>query len=416
MREAIFSWIDGALDLAVELETELTKRAAVSPDSGGEGELEKCVFLEGWLKEHGIDRLERYDAPDERAKGGVRPNLIATIEGTVPGSACFWIMSHIDVVPPGEISLWKNDPWKVTVAEKDGKKCLIGRGVEDNQQGLTSSVLAALALLRAGIKPKRTVKLLFVSDEENGSKYGMGWMMKTHPGLFKAGDIALVPDSGDPDGISIEVAEKNLLWLKFSVHGRQSHGSRPDQGINAHLASADLALQLHYGLTLKFSDHDGLFDPDYSTFQPTKKDANVPNINTIPAEDVIYFDMRILPCYPIADVLKETDRIIGQICEKHKVTIDRETIQAMESKPTSVDSPLVKSLVKNIASVYGAKAKPVGIGGGTVAAFMRNSGIDSAVWCRIAESAHQSDEYAFVDDIIGDAKVMALLMTEDFLA
>jgi succinyl-diaminopimelate desuccinylase len=134
-------FIQGHEALAVELETELCKRPAVSPDSGGAGELEKCEFLEGWLRDHGITRLERYDAPDSRARGGVRPNLIAAIPGKedaaaaasgggsgpgeAPGPARLWIMSHLDVVPPGEASLWKSDPWTVAQAEggtgPDGK-------------------------------------------------------------------------------------------------------------------------------------------------------------------------------------------------------------------------------------------------------------------------------------------------------
>jgi succinyl-diaminopimelate desuccinylase len=321
-------------------------------------------------------------------------------------------MSHIDVVPPGEASLWTSDPWKVVVGQKDGKKCVIGRGVEDNQQGLVSSVLAALALLRQGIKPSRTVKLLFVSDEENGSLFGVDWLMKSHPELFRPNDIALVPDSGDNQGASIEVAEKNLAWVRFVTHGEQCHGSRPDQGRNAHLAAADLAVQLHYGLTNKFADKDPLFNPNYSTFLPTKKEANIPNVNTIPGEDIMYFDMRILPRYPVAAVLKEVDRIKAEIEAKHGVEIEYSLVNSMESKPTAADAPVAKSLAKHIKAVYGVNAMPIGIGGGTVAAYLRNSGIDSVVWYRTADSAHQPDEYAFLEYILGDAKIMALMMLE----
>ena len=115
----IFSYIDEALPVAVELETELTKRPAVSPDSGGAGELDKCVFLEGWLRTRGITQMERYDAPDPRAKGGVRPNLIATIPGIdLAHTSRLWIMSHLDVVPPGEMSLWHSDPWTVVRSDE----------------------------------------------------------------------------------------------------------------------------------------------------------------------------------------------------------------------------------------------------------------------------------------------------------
>ncbi|MDR2370965.1 MAG: M20/M25/M40 family metallo-hydrolase, partial [Treponema sp.] len=142
MTEKIRNFIGECEPLAVELETELCKRPAISPDSGGEGEWDKCVFLEGWLRSHGITELERFDAPDGRAKGGVRPNLVAAIPGP-DGPPRLWIMSHIDVVPPGERSLWKNDPWTAVRIEggngpggsPPGPR-IVGRGTEDNQQGL----------------------------------------------------------------------------------------------------------------------------------------------------------------------------------------------------------------------------------------------------------------------------------------
>ena len=409
MKEKVFAWIDNAVSLAVELESELTKFPAMSPDSGGEGELDKCVFLEGWLKAQGITQLERYDCPDERAKGGVRPNLIATINGTETDKR-LWIISHLDVVPPGEISLWKTDPWTAVEAHDAPGHRIIGRGTEDNQQGLVSSVLAALALMRAGVQPRRTVKLMFSADEEMGSFFGIAWMLEKHGGLFQKGDIALIPDGGDAKGEAIEVAEKNLLWVRFVTRGVQSHGSRPDRGVNAHLAGADLVLRLHRELSKKFGEHDSLFDPDYSTFQPTKKEANVPNINTIPGEDVFCMDMRILPRYPVKAVLAEIDRIIAEAAAEHKVTIDYTVAQSTESPPTGVQTPLVQSLSAAVSEVYGVKPRPIGLGGGTEAAYLRRLGIDCAVWEKVAETLHQPNEYALLENILGDAKVMALLM------
>jgi succinyl-diaminopimelate desuccinylase len=414
MKEKLFSYIEKNAPLVVELETELTKRPAIAPDSGGEGELDKCLFLEGWLREKGITQLERHDAPDPQAKGGIRPNLIATIPGK--GDAAgprLWIISHLDVVPPGEASLWQSDPW--TLIRKDDGPLgprLIGRGVEDDQQGLVSSVLAALALLDQGISPARTVKLLFAADEEMGSAYGIDWLLKNRD-LFRKDDIALIPDGGDPRGETIEIAEKNLIWARFSTQGIQAHGSRPDQGANAHLAGAELAVRLHYELSEKFSARDPLFEPDYSTFQPTKKEANVPNINTIPGDDVFCMDMRILPQYPVKTVIAEIDRIKAELEAKHRVKIAYTLPQTQESKPTSQDAPLIKLLSRVVREVYGVETRPIGIGGGTVGAYLRNKGIDSAVWGRVDDIAHQPNEYAIIDNILGDAKVMALLMCFD---
>jgi succinyl-diaminopimelate desuccinylase len=320
-------------------------------------------------------------------------------------------MSHIDVVPPGELSLWNSDPWKVVRAD-DGPlgPRLIGRGVEDNQQGLVSSALAALAFVKQGLQPERTVKLLFAADEETGSGYGIDWLIKNHGNLFQQNDMVIIPDGGDSRGETMGIAEKNLIWVRFVTRGLQAHCSRPDQGANAHLAGAELAVRLHYELSAKFGDHDPLFEPDYSTFQPTKKEANVPNINTIPGEDVFCMDMRVLPRYPAKNVLAEIDRIKAEIAAKHKVTIEYTLAQLVESKPTSADAPAVELLGKAIQEVYGVNPRPIGIGGGTVGAFLRNAGIDSVVWSRFDNTAHQPNEYALIANILGDAKVMARLM------
>ncbi|GMO43296.1 MAG: M20 family metallo-hydrolase [Termitinemataceae bacterium] len=407
MKDKIFSYIDGAAALAVELETELSKIPALSPDSGGQGELDKCEFLESWLKAHKISDLQRFDAPDARAKGGVRPNLVATIAGTNPALPVLWIMSHIDVVPPGELSLWDSDPW--TVVQKDGK--LIGRGVEDNQQGLVSSVIALLALIENGLKPDRTVKLLFAADEENGSNYGIEWILKNKKDVFKKGDLVLIPDSGDSLGETLEIAEKNQLWMKFRTTGKQSHASRPDLGNNAFVAGSALAVLLFERLHKKFRAIDKLFEPPYSTFAPTKKEANIPNINSIPGDDVFYLDARIVPCYPVQIVIDEIQKIKTVIEKKYKVQIDASVVQLMESKATSKNSPLAIMMNKAVQEVYKIPTKVIGIGGGTVAAYLRNEDIDSIAWSRMDETAHQPNEYVYIENILGNAKVMALLFS-----
>ena len=407
MKDKLLSWIDGAMPLAVELETGLTKHPAISPESGGEGELDKCLFLEKWLKEQGITNLERYDAPDKNAKGGIRPNLIATIKGS--SEKHLWIMSHLDVVPPGEEKLWDSDPWTVIRKDDPPGARLVGRGVEDNQQGITASVLAALSFTKQGIKPGLTIKLLFAADEEVGSAYGIVWLVKNHGNLFKKDDMVLIPDGGDRKGEFMEIAEKNIMWMRFVTRGRQAHGSRPDLGNNAFLAGSDLALRLHFELSAKFGDHDPLFDPDYSTFQPTKKEANVPNINTIPGEDVFYVDMRVLPRYSPDLVLAEIERIKSEVEGKYRVSVEYSPVQITQSGPTAADAPIVKNLSAAVSEVYSVKPRPVGIGGGTMAAYLRNIGIDCAVWTKTDETLHQPNEYALLQNILGDAKVMALL-------
>ncbi|NLK61668.1 MAG: M20 family metallo-hydrolase [Treponema sp.] len=400
--ETIQTWLAAQRGRMIDLQKKLAACQALAPESGGDGEFEKCLLLEKELAALGLPSGERFDAPDSRVSAGFRPNLVVTIPGR--RSEAVWIMTHLDVVPPGDLSKWDSNPW--TVVEKDGK--LFGRGVEDNQQGLVSSVFAALAFVENGIMPDYTIKLLFVADEEVGSTYGIRFLLEHHR-LFGAEDLILIPDGGDPAGDAMEIAEKNILWLRITTRGVQTHASRPDQGVNAHLAGCALALELN-ALEQHFNARDTLFEPDRSTIQPTRKEANVPNVNTIPGEDVFYLDCRILPRYSLADVLDEISRTAKRIEERYRVSISWRIDQQIESKATPKDAPVVLALARAIELVYGATARPIGVGGGTVAAELRNNGYNAVVWSRMDETAHQPNEYCVLDYLCGDAAVMAALM------
>ncbi|MGD0781459.1 MAG: M20/M25/M40 family metallo-hydrolase, partial [Candidatus Aminicenantales bacterium] len=218
---------------------------------------------------------------------------------------------------------------------------------------------------------------------------------------------------GNEDGTLIEVAEKSILWLKFKVLGKQTHGSMPEKGINAFKAASFYIAELDK-LYAIYPHSNPLFDPPISTFEPTKKDANVPNVNTIPGEDIFCMDMRILPVYTIDEVLAKVKEIGRGIEKKFGVTISWEVLQsAAAAPPTDPSAPVVKALVKAVRKVYGVEGKPLGIGGGTVAALFRHAGIPAACWARLDETAHQPNEYCVIDNMVGDAKVFAHIMLQD---
>lgn len=392
--------MDTAKPAMVELEKILTKEKALAPENGGDGETKKAEALTAWLKANGFQNIERYDADDERVSAKTRPNIVVTIPGTA-SDYCVWVMAHLDVVPEGKG--WKTNPWEVF--EKDGK--IFGRGVEDNQQGLTSGVFAALSYLKNGISPKHTVKLLFMADEEVGSNYGMKYLLKAHS-LFSKNDIIVIPDGGDANGETIEIAEKNILWLRVFVHGKQTHGSRPDAGINACLAGNALSLSLH-DMKNVFAKRDELFTPPYSTFEPTLKKQNVDGINIIPGEDEFCMDCRILPCYSLKTILTEVDSRVKKIENDYHVRIEYECAQKEESPATPENAPVVQKLSEALKEAHGIKSRTIGIGGGTVAAELRNKGFHAAVWSSLCDTAHQPNEFCLIENIVKDAKTLALL-------
>jgi succinyl-diaminopimelate desuccinylase len=387
----------------IELQRDLTAVPALGPENGGTGEAEKARVLARWVEKLGLGPCENHPAPDPRVPGGERPNLVVTLPGRLAGPS-LWIMTHMDIVPPGERSLWETDPYVLAV--KDGR--LIGRGVEDNQQSLVASLFAAACLQELGVEPARTARLLFVSDEETGSALGAGYLARA-TNLFTPEDSALVPDSGARDGSEIEIAEKSILWLRIATRGKQCHASTPHKGVNAFEAGSHLVVRLG-GLAGTFPQADRLFDPPVSTFVPTKKEANVPNVNTIPGDDAFCVDCRVLPSIDLDAVMAEIRRTADGIERDFGVTVEVQTVQRASSPATRADAPIVTSLAAAVRDVYGVEARTIGIGGGTVGAVLRARGISTAVWSRIEETAHQPNESCLVANMIGDAVVMGLLM------
>ncbi|MFA5161405.1 MAG: M20 family metallo-hydrolase [Elusimicrobiales bacterium] len=402
MEKQLFAKIDSFTEYAAELQSGLTAIPAVSPDSGGEGELAKTEYLEREIRKLKFDEFLRVDAPDPRAKGGVRPNLIARYRGQ-SSARTIWIMAHTDIVPPGELSLWSGDPYTM---RREGDK-ITGRGVEDNQQAIVSAVVLARAMMELGLRPACDLALLFNADEETSSKYGVEYVLKTRPELFGKNDVFIVPDAGAPDSSLVEVAEKSILWLKIKTTGKQCHASTPDAGINAFAAGSEMAFRLS-SLYRKFNGKDKLFAPKCSTFEPTKKEANVPNVNTIPGDDVFYLDCRVLPEYDLDKVLAEIRRIADSVEKRRGVAISMETVQRSQAAPaTPPDCEIAKLVVEGVKKVHGAKPRPTGIGGGTVAAPLRRLGFHVVVYSRLVENAHMPDEYSLLSNLLGDAKVFA---------
>lgn len=397
--------IDSYRDEIIELQKGLTSRPALAPENGGEGEHQKSEFLESYLRDTlQCERIDVCSADDDRVATGHRPNLIAKISGKSQ-SKTIWIMSHMDVVPPGDVTKWHGDPWKARV-ENDK---IYGRGTEDNQQGIVSSLIAARAFKEEGIQPENNFGLVFVADEETGSQYGIQFLLERHRSVFNQDDYIIIPDAGNEDGTLIEVAEKSIIWLKFRVLGKQTHGSTPEKGVNALRAGANLMAKLD-NLYMIYDASDPVFDPPTSTFEPTKIEPNVPNINTVPGETIFYFDCRLLPNYEVDLFHSSVSRICKEVETRHKVTIEITTEQQLKAAPpTHVDAPVVKSLERAIAEICNVQARPMGIGGGTVAAFFRNAGFDTVVWATQDETLHEPNEYAKISNIMTDAKVFVHL-------
>lgn len=384
--------------------SDLIRIPAIGPENGGAGESEKAKKLRQILSTIGFDKIESYDAEDDRVPSKKRPNIVAYYYGENKAEK-LWIISHLDIVPPGEETLWTvTKPYEPKV--KDDR--IYGRGSEDNGQSMIASVFAVKILKSLGMKPKRTVALAFVADEEHGSEYGIRHLIAQK--LIKKDDLIVVPDGGSEDGSFIEISEKSALWLKIRTIGAQTHASRPHKGLNAHRIGMEYALALDKMLHEKYSLKDEYFDPPESTFEPTMKEKNVDAINIVPGEDISYVDCRILPNFNLDEVLKNIRELAGKYEKRTGAKINVQIVQkSVAPKPTDAKARVVKALEEVIENVRKVKPKVGGIGGGTCAAFFRKINVPAVVWCTIDETAHQPNEYSKIKNLVDDAKAYAQL-------
>ncbi len=382
---------------------EMCKIPAICPSSGGTGEKKKAECIARLIDEIGFDEVEWYNAPDDKV--GHRPNIVAKLKGKNKEKKAekIWVITHMDIVPAGDLKKWDNDPFSPVV--KNGR--IYGRGVEDNGQSLIASIYAVKSIKEQGLIPERDINLGFVADEETGSEKGMEHLL--NQGLFNPQDLILIPDHGSPDGAKIEIAEKSGLWLKINTKGKQCHASTPNKGRNAFRAASLFLCEVDKRLHQEFNEKDPFFDVPYSTFEPTKKEDNVPNINTIPGDDVFYMDCRLLPAHSMNDVMALIKKVARKVEKDCGVKINVEIVQSASSPATSEHCKIVDLLKDAIKRVLFIDAEVMGIGGGTCASIFRNAGFDVAVWSTNEQTAHEANEYIKIENLVNDAKVYASL-------
>ncbi len=376
----------------------LLRIKAISPESGGSGESEKADEIIKILDELGYG-YKRYDIIDN--KNVKRSNItvkIGNFEKTL------WIISHIDTVPEGDVNLWNYNPFEATVIDNK----IYGRGSADNGQSIFMDLLLLKTLDKSRLKIN--LGIAFVSDEETGNNYGIRYLLDKN--VFNNDDLIIVPDAGSQDGLMIETAEKSILQLKFTVKGSQGHASMPEYSVNAFRDSSKFVDMLDFNLHEKYYGKNNLFIPPYSTFEPTKHEKNIDNINTIPGTDIFYLDCRVLPEYNLGEIKNHINDLINKFELTNKSKISYEVMDEINSpQPTDDNSSVIKKLKLAIRNIRGKDAVTVGIGGETFASFFRERNIPAAVWSTtVIESAHMPDEYCLITDILDDLKIFEYII------
>jgi acetylornithine deacetylase/succinyl-diaminopimelate desuccinylase-like protein len=188
------------------------------------GDEADCVaFVRGVLEDAGCE-TQTY------ARDPARPNLVAHVRGAGKSPPVL-IQGHVDVVTTSGQD-WQRPPFGGDIA--DGE--VWGRGAIDMKGPMAMYISALVRAARGELELPADVILVVLADEENGGDYGAKFLVEEHPELFEGVKYAL----GEAGGVSrtiaghrfypIQVAEKQICWLKGAVRGPGGHGAMIHRG------------------------------------------------------------------------------------------------------------------------------------------------------------------------------------------
>nr|WP_269440670.1 M20/M25/M40 family metallo-hydrolase [Micromonospora tarapacensis] len=319
---------------------------------------------------------------------GDRVNVIARLRGSRPGPTLM-LNAHLDTVPPYGMV----DGLVPRVA--DGR--LWGRGASDMKGALATMIAVVELLAGADVDFAGELLLTGVAGEENGSP-GMRALVES--GV--TADFAVV---GEPTMLRVGRAHKGAMWAQATFRGVATHGSVPDDGVNAvyHAARFITAIERNLVETLDRRRHP-LLGP---------ATVNVGMVNggdrppMVPASCVVALDRRWLPSERHDEVLAELRAIVADL-RRTDPTVDA-TVEEMEGTATFVHTPLDcppdNSYLRMLCGVA-ADPEPVGLQFWTDAALLATAGIPAVV-CGPGDiaQAHSLREWVALDQLHGAAKV-----------
>lgn len=224
---------------ADRLQRTLHDLVAVPSEGGSAGELRVQHLLAERLGDLGLTvDLWPLNLPALRADAGYpgeevdRTAAWGLVATNLPGEDVGLVLSgHVDVVPPGDLTLWSGAPYEPVV----GAGRLVGRGACDMKGGV-AAMLEAVAVLGPDVAAVPPFAVHCVIGEEDGGLGTFATLARGHRGR-----ACVIPE---PTDLGLVTANAGSLTFRIEVPGVATHGSTAYAGVSA----IDLYLPLHAAL------------------------------------------------------------------------------------------------------------------------------------------------------------------------
>ena len=322
---------------------------------------------------------------------GDRSNLFATI-GPREGRG-YVLSGHMDVVPAGEPE-WSSDPF---VLRREGDR-LYGRGTTD-MKGYLACALAALPDL-AAMELAQPIHLAFSYDEEAGCQ-GVPHLLAALPDLCAQPLGAII---GEPSGMKPVLAHKGKMAARMELIGRSGHSSRPDLGLNAVHAMAEVITHaVSHGQSLTNGPFDDTFDPPYSSLQVGVISGGQ-SVNIIPDRCTADIETRAVPGVVPASLLEPVKARLLAL-QGSGFEVAWQELSSYPALAMAGDSDLAELLVE-----LTGQAPISAVSYGTEAGLFQKAGIE-AIICGPGEigRAHRPNEFIDLGELLDCQKTIEAL-------
>jgi acetylornithine deacetylase len=349
------------------LTAELVAIDSTNPDlvPGGAGEVEIARFVAKWLESVGLE-------VELRELGPGRANVIAVARGS-GGGRTLMLNAHMDVVGAGGMT----QPW---IPRIDGTR-LYGRGAYDMKASLAAIMLAGREAARLDLRGD--VIVTAVADEEFAS-IGVQDVIRR-----MRADAAIVTE---PTGLDLCVAHKGFVWLEVETYGVASHGSLPEEGVDAIAKMGPVLTGLG---TL---DHELRSRPGHAMLGPSSIHASLirggQELSTYPDRCLLSIERRTIPGETIGVVEGQVAAILDRAAAADPAfQAEQRTLLVRDPFGVNLDQPIVDVARRHLARVIGREPEIVGAGGWMDSAFLAAAGIPTVIFGPDGEGAHADVEW-----------------------
>ena len=348
--------------------------------SGAAGETEMAHYVAAWLADAGLVVETPAAAPG-------RPNVVGRLRGR-GGGRTLMLNAHMDTVGVAGMDA----PFTPRV---DGTR-LYGRGAYDMKGSLAAIMLAARALVGAGLRGD--VLVTAVADEEYAS-LGTQAIVRSH-----GADAAIVTEpTGAP---RICIAHKGFAWLSVETTGRAAHGSKPDLGVDAiaHMGrvlvsleqlSAELNRGPRHPLLGSGSIHASLIEGGQE-------------LSSYPASCRLRIERRTLPGETEDAIRAEIEEVVQSAASGDPAfAATSELFFWRDPFEVGADEEIVRLLGDAVTASVGSRPELYGDTPWMDAALLSAAGIPTVVYGPGGGGAHAVEEWSDLDEVVACAGVLA---------